>query len=228
MNETMIVNFMIDAKNNQNLMWIGKFVILPFLGYLGSIIISLILDKNIKKCRIDKTFLYLLFISKTYINLKLKMDITDKITLNEIKKKVENEFKYLDYNKLSSDFYEFKLKSMHKNVRVRIFEPEIESDSYSITLENIGEEQIGRFNNNSELYVLFEKFNKLFVKGKNDLLNAEIKFKIRKFIKNNDNVSITKQNMIIKSEVITLKIDSYSNIKNQIKEAIQEWSIKFL
>ena len=207
--------------------WIKYFVLL-IGGYLISIILKHILDKNVTKFRLDNYLLYLLMVKTPTAFTKIILKSNKRDNINEIKKRIQREFK-LDRNEpVKNNSFIFKIRGHQAPMKIMIIEPD-ESKLFTITLETIGEDKLPKLlkSSFSDTINYFEKINKSLSHLKFKSINVLIN--ISCYLDDNDKVIYNcDKNISMSPKTISCSSNDFTDIEPLVKKCLGIWRNKFL
>ena len=206
-------------------------IVIIFLVYMGSILVHHLLDKTVKKYRLDNLLIYRLTTKTPLVSTRVIYESEDRPDLKMLQKSIEDHFlsRGFDENSiLNRSSYQFKFKRHPTPFRIRITEGDIKNP-FTITLETIGEDKLPYFTKNyfSKTISLFEEINNLINK-KLQLRTITAEVMMSSFLGRGDNMTLITEGNEISTKKIVVGETSFTKIKPLIDNSIRVWRNNFI
>lgn len=207
--------------------WI-KYLALVIGGYLISIIIKHILDKNINRFRIDNYLLYLLLVKSPTASTKIIFKSQKRPDINKIKKDIEKEFQLDKNEQTKGNSYLFKIRKNPTPLKISIIEPD-ETNLFTIILETFGEDKLPKifkgsfYNTINNLEKINKRLSNLNLKSINILINLSC------YLDKEDNITYScSKNVSMSLKTISCNSKNFTDIEPLVKKCLKKWRNKFI
>ncbi|MBU0457384.1 MAG: hypothetical protein KKD75_04545 [Nanoarchaeota archaeon] len=206
-----------------------KYPLYLLLAYLGSQILEFVLDKYIKKLRIDKWLLYLLLVKTPYAKTKVLLNTKSRPDFNLIRKEIETKFEEgLDLNDLKGNSYMFKVRNHPTPIKISYVEPS-EDGRFAVVMETFGDDKINKIFPGSmgKTIEILESVSDSLKQLALQSITATIK--LNYVISDNSNINYQfKKDINLSTNSIVTSTKHYTKLTPLIKEALREWRVTFL
>ncbi len=209
----------------ETILFLLKIVLSVFGIFIFSQIIAFILDRWLKKFRIDKWIIFLLFIKNPLASTKITLLLKNRIDLNLLKKQLEKENKDgFDKNEILNGKYLFRYKNHPTPIMVKTIEPE-EDGKFTLVIETYGKDKLSKFHLGSitKTIQILEQVTNLIDKSMIKMITIRIDMSY--IIKEKTILNFEESNV---SNSIKFSTKNYSEVATLIKKCLNTWKIKLL
>ena len=207
--------------------WV-RYLFLIIFGYLISISLKHILDKNVTKFRIDNYLLYLLATKTPTASTKIVLKSKKRPDVIKIKKGIEEEFILEKNEAIKNNSFIFKIRNHPTPMKITLIEPD-KDYLFTIILETFGEDKLPKLFKStfSDSINYLEKINKKLSGLEFKSINVSIN--ISCYFGNEEGLSYNyNKNVFMSSKNISCSGKNFTDIGPLVKECLKNWRNKFL
>lgn len=196
--------------------------------FIVSQIVSFLLDRWLKKFRIDKWIIFLLFIKNPLASTKITVFSKTRLDLKSLKKKLESVNKEgFDKNEIVNGKYLFRYKNHPTPIMIKIVEPE-ENGEFTIIIETYGKDKLSKFGLGSikKTIQIIEQVTNFIDKSK--INNITVSLDMSYIIEEKIILNFEDSQASYSTNSVKFSTNKYSEVTSLIKKCLNTWKINFL
>lgn len=211
----------------ESILIVLKYILIVIGGYLLSVILKYILDKNLTRFRVDNYLIYLLIIKTPTASTKIVFKTNKRPKIEEIKKRIEEKFNLEQNEPIRNNSYLFRIRNHPTSMKIMITEPD-STKSFTISLETFSEDKLPKVfkSSFSETINYLEKITKEL--SDFSLMSINVLIKISSYFKEDDGITYNIGNISVGSKTISCSSNNFTDIVPLVKKCLRLWRNRFI